>query len=62
LGNEKLLNAFGVLSARDCHRVPVIDGNGNIEKLITQYGVIEYLYKNREKYPHALAHTVSLNA
>jgi CBS-domain-containing membrane protein len=58
VGDEKLLKAFAVLCARDCHRVPVLDGNGNIKKLTTQYSVIEYLYKNKDKYAHALAHTV----
>jgi hypothetical protein len=57
--DEKLLRAFEVLCARDCHRVPVLGEDGNVKKLITQYGVIEYLYKNRDQYPIALAHTVS---
>jgi len=56
--DDKILHAMSVLSARGCHRVPVLDAEGNIKKLITQYSMIEYLYKHRASYAHVFAKTI----
>lgn len=57
--NSDLCTALKLLSARGCHRIPVLNAEGDVEKLITQYGIIEFLYKNRANYSEDLKKTVS---
>jgi CBS-domain-containing membrane protein len=57
--DDKMLHAMSVLSGRGCHRIPVLDAEGSIKKLITQYSMIEYLYKHRTSYAQVFGKTVS---
>lgn len=56
--SDSLLKTCSALSKRTCHRVPVLDSDGNISKLITQFSIISYLYNHRESFQNSLKHTV----
>lgn len=48
-----------ILSKPDIHRVAVTNEQIDTIGLITQYGLIKFIHKNKDKYPEALKKTVS---